>query len=147
MRITEQYFWSIIFSIFFLALIVPAIIIIESEMAVRSFAEFTIIEYILLTLASWRLMRLVTTDSITKWFREQFWDAKTMKGGVMLLKPESGPRRILAELFSCHWCFGVWAAAITVFAYMICAWAVYPVTFLAIAGALSLLQILVDRKE
>ncbi len=141
MRITDQYFWNFVFGLFFLALIVMGAVALDSETA-RDFATLTLADYALMTLASWRLIRLFVYDTVTKFVREQFYDAKEIKGGVMLEKPARGPRRTIADLLSCPWCFGVWTTAFTVFCYMAFPWAVYPVAFLALAAAASFLQTL-----
>ncbi len=141
MRITDQYLWNIVFSIFFTVLVVMGIIILDSE-ATRSWAELTLVDYFLMTFASWRLIRLFVYDAVTKFLREQFYDVTEVKGGVLLQKPVGGPRRTLADLFSCPWCFGVWTTALVVFCYMMFSWAIYPIAFLAVSAVASYLQIL-----
>lgn len=140
-RVTDQYFWNIIFTLFFITLVVMAIIILEEE-AYKTYDELTVVDFILVALASFRLIRLVVYDKITAFFREQFWDARTItKTKVELVKPESGPRRTIADLLSCPWCFGVWAAALVVFFYLLTPYAYFPVLFMAIAGAATFLQL------
>jgi len=95
-----------------------------------------------MTLASWRLIRLFVYDTVTKFVREQFLDPKEVKGVVILEKPAHGPRRTLADLFSCAWCLGIWTTALVVFFYMAFPWAMYPVVFLALSAAASFLQVL-----
>ena len=60
---------------------------------------------------------------------------------MVLEKPKSGPRRTLADLLSCPWCFGIWAAATVVFFYELTPYAYYPILMLAIAGAGTFLQL------
>ena len=141
MRVTDQYFWNFVFSLFFMALVVMGIVALDSDTA-RSFTSLTLVDYMLMSLASWRLIRLFIYDTVTKFVREQFYDATKVKGGIMLEKPTRGPRRTLADLFSCPWCFGVWATALGVFCYMSFSWAVFPVAFLALSAVASFLQIL-----
>lgn len=143
MRITDQYLWNIIFSLFFTVLVVLGIIILDSE-AYREWADLTLVDYFLMTFASWRLIRLFVYDAVTKFLREQFYDVEKVKGGTLLKKPEKGPRRTLADLFSCPWCFGVWATALIVFLYMMYAWAIYPVAFLAVSAVATYLQLLAN---
>ena len=142
-RITDQYFWNFVFSTFFVVLIVMGVIILDGE-AYRSFEELTPFDVIIMTLATWRLIRLFVYDAITKFFREQFWDAKKTKTGYVLEKPKSGARRTLADLFSCPWCFGAWAGALVVFLYMLTPLAQFPILFLAIAAVATFLQILTN---
>lgn len=142
-RITDQYFWNFVFAVFFLAVIFTAVIILETE-AYRSFDEITGIELVILSLATFRLTRLVVYDKITAFFREQFYDVVELKTTKRLEKPAKGPRRTLADLLSCPWCFGVWAAATVVFFYYLTPLALYPIYFLAIAGLGSTLQIVAN---
>lgn len=141
MRITDQYFWNIIFTIFFLTLVVMATIIVGGE-AYRTPESLVLADYVLMTMATWRLIRLFVYDAVTKWFREQFYNPVKTKDGVLLEKPATGPRRTLADLLSCPWCFGVWAGAVVVFFYLMSPWAFYPIVFLALSAAASFLQLL-----
>ena len=143
-RITDQYFWNIIFTIFYLALAVMGIIILQTEARLAP-NELTVFDFALLSLASFRLTRLFVYDMVTKWFREQFWDAKKTKNGYILEKPKSGPRRTLADLLSCPWCFGLWAASLVTFFYFLTPVAYLPVLVLAISGITTLLQLFSRR--
>ena len=140
MRITDQYFWNVVFSLFFLALVVMATIILDGE-AYKPYAELTFLDLALITLASFRLIRLFVYDLITAFFREQFWDAKVTKTKVELVKPERGPRRTIADLLSCPWCFGIWASAMVAFFYLLTPYAFFPVLFLALSGVATFLQL------
>ncbi len=142
-RITDQYFWNFVFSIFFLLLVVMGTIILETESRIL-FSNLTIVDYVLITLASWRLTRLFVCDIITRWFREQFWDVKKVGRGYQLEKPKVGPRRTLADLLDCPWCFGVWATASVTFFYLITPYAVFPVVILALSAVATFLQILTN---
>ena len=95
-RITEQYFWNVVFLIFFLILIFLASVILESESR-KPFDEISLSDFVLITLASWRLVRLVVYDKIFAFFREQFYDAIEDHGVAMLLcdaavQPQGGSR-------------------------------------------------------
>jgi small-conductance mechanosensitive channel len=141
MRITDQYFWNLIFLVFFIVLVFLATVILESA-ARMSYASLTLVDFALITLASWRIVRAVVYDKIFAFFREQFYDALEYKGTVTLTKPEGGPRRTLADLLSCPWCFGVWAAAMVTFFYLLTPYAIFPVLFLALSAVASFLQVL-----
>ena len=142
MRITDQYFWNIIFLIFFVVLVFMATVVLESE-AYKTFADLTLLDYTLIALASFRVIRLVVYDSIMAFFREQFYDPIVEKGGkVTLVKPEKGPRRTIADLITCPWCFGIWSAAMVSFFYLLTPYAFYPVLFLALSAVASFLQVL-----
>lgn len=142
-KITDQYFWNIVFIFFFGFLVVMAAIILETESRIP-LADLTSIDYILITLATWRLTRLFVYDAITKFFREQFWDLKKVGKGFELEKPKFGPRRTIADLMSCPWCFSTWAAAGVIFFYLLTPYAIYPVLILAISAVATALQILTN---
>ncbi|MCA9362861.1 DUF1360 domain-containing protein [Candidatus Kaiserbacteria bacterium] len=141
MRITDQYFWNFVFSIFFIVLIVMGAIILETEARI-ALVDLELVDYVLITLAAWRVTRLFVYDNITKFLREQFWDVKKVGRGLILEKPKVGPRRTLADLMSCPWCFGVWATAMVIFFYLITPYAVFPIMLLALSGVATFLQLL-----
>lgn len=141
MRITDQYFWNVVFLIFFIVLVFLGTVILESE-SVTPYSDLTLVDFTLITLASFRIVRLVVYDKIFAFFREQFYDATEYKGKIVLVKPESGPRRTLADLISCPWCFGVWATAMVSFFYLLTPYAFFPVLLLALSAVASFLQIL-----
>lgn len=139
-RITDQYFWNVVFLLFYLGLLTMGLIILESE-AYKSYTNLTFLDLALITLASFRFTRLFVYDGMTKFFREQFWDAKVVRTKVTLVKPTVGPRRTLADLMSCPWCFGVWATTSVVFFYLLTPLSYLPVLILAISGIVSVLQV------
>lgn len=139
-RITDQYFWNFVFTAFFLILVVMGSIILETESRIL-FTDLSLTDYVLITLASWRLTRLFVYDLITKFFREQFWDVVKVGRGHQLEKPKGGARRTLADLMDCPWCFGVWATAMVTFFYLITPYAVFPVVMLALSAVATFLQL------
>lgn len=142
-RITDQYFWNFVFSFFFLFLVVMGAIILETEARIP-WADLTLIDFTLMTLATWRLIRLFVYDHITKWLREQFYDVKKVGKGYTLEKPKFGVRRTIADLFTCPWCMGVWMAALVVFVYMLTPYAYYVAIFLSISVVATFLQLLTN---
>jgi len=146
MRITDQYFWNIIFLLFFFALIFLATIILESE-AYMSYDELGFVDFALITLASWRFVRAIVYDKIFAFFREQFYDAVQYKTKVVLAKPEGGPKRTLADLISSPWSFGVWAVAMVAFFYLLTPYAMFPVIILALAAVVSFLQTITNALD
>ena len=140
MRITDQYFWNFVFSLFFIALVVFAAIVLDS-VGYKTIEDLEVIDYVLMILASFRLIRLFVYDKITAFFREQFYDAEVSRKEVRLVKPESGPRRTVLELLICPWCFGIWATALVVFFYMLTPIFWYPILFLALSSVASALQV------
>ncbi len=143
-RITDQYIWNFIFTVFFLVLVVMGSIILQSE-ARMPYSALTPFDITIISLATYRLIRLFVYDAITKWFREQFYDAKMVRKQVVLYKPAAGPRRTLADLMSCPWCFGAWAAAMVTFFYLLTDYAVFPILLLAVAGVATFIQLLANQ--
>ncbi|MCA9358871.1 DUF1360 domain-containing protein [Candidatus Kaiserbacteria bacterium] len=141
LRITDQYFWNFVFSLFFIVLIVMGAIILETEARIP-LSDLELVDYVLITLATWRVVRLFVYDAITKFFREQFWDLKKVGRGYQLEKPKVGPRRTIADLLSCPWCIGVWASATVTFFYLVTPYAVFPTILLALSSVATFLQIL-----
>jgi Protein of unknown function (DUF1360) len=142
-RITDQYFWNVVFGLFFLLLAIMGAIILDTETRIP-FDKLTLTDFVLISLASWRLIRLFVYDTMTKWLREQFYDVKQVGKKYTLVKPATGPRRTMADLFSCPWCFGLWASASVTFFYLITPYAYFFVLFLALAAVASFLQILTN---
>lgn len=118
-------------------------VILEGE-AYKPFETLTLADYTLMVLASFRLVRLFVYDKITAFLREQFYDVTEGRHGPTLVKPEFGPRRTLADLLSCPWCFGIWASATVSFFYLLTPHAFYPVMLLAIGAVGSLIQVLAN---
>ena len=143
MRITDQYLWNIIFTLFFLCLVFMGAVILESE-SYKSYETLTVTDLVLMTLASFRFIRLMVYDKITAFFREQFYDVVEQKGKTLLVKPVGGPRRTLADLLTCPWCFGVWATATVVFFYLLTPYAFFPILFLALSAVATFLQLLTN---
>ncbi len=141
MRITDQYFWNVIFLFFFSALVFMGAVILDS-LAYKKFDTLAVTDYILIILASMRVVRLVIYDKIFAFFREQFYDVVEQKGKVLLVKPIDGPRRTLVDLLTCPWCFGVWSTAMVIFFYMLTPYAMYPILILALSSVVTFLQIL-----
>ncbi|MES2966846.1 MAG: DUF1360 domain-containing protein [Patescibacteria group bacterium] len=142
-RITDQYFWNFVFGLFFLLLVVMGAIILETETRIP-FADLTLVDYTLITLATWRVIRLFVYDAITKFIREQFYDVQKVGKSFRLVKPATGPRRTVADLLSCAWCFGVWSAAFVTFFYLLFPIFQYFAIFLAISAVATFLQILTN---
>ena len=69
---------------------------------------------------------------------------KKVGKGYTLEKPKTGPRRTLADLLSCPWCFGLWASASVTFFYLLSPYAFFFVLFLAIGAVASFLQVLTN---
>ena len=129
-----------VFGLFFIALVSMGVIILDSE-AHLAYTNLDFFDIAVISLASFRLVRLFVFDTMTKFFREQFYDAKVTKAGkVTLYKPARGPRRTMADLMGCSWCFGLWASALVIFFYLLTPMAYFPILILAISALANLGQ-------
>jgi len=137
---TNQYAWNIIFTLFFIVLVVAGIEVLNVH-SYRPLYSVSGADILLITLATYRLIRLFVYDKITAFFREQFFDVVEVEGVTILMKPEKGPRRTLGDLITCPWCFGIWASAMVIFFYFLTPYAFYPVLFLSIAAVATFLQL------
>lgn len=122
-------FYSILFSVFFLALIALSYVYLYD--AGRLVTKIPWTDLILLSLATFRLVRLFTYDHITAFLRE--W-VRTSKEGTFL--------GTVRDLLNCPWCTGVWFAFLAYVGYAVSRDAVMPIILiLAIAGLASFFQV------
>jgi hypothetical protein len=117
-----------------------AVIILQTESRI-AYASLTLTDFSLIALASFRVTRLFVYDGLTRFFREQFYDAKVVRNKVTLIKPLTGPRRTLADLISCPWCFGVWATSCVTFFYLLTPLAYIPTLVLALSSVATVFQL------
>jgi len=106
-------------------------------------------EFIILGLASLRLIRLFTYDQIMRVVRDLFVETKEFTredGEAMVLRTRyrNGGKRSLADLFACPWCMGVWVSFFVVFLYFLIPGMRYLVLILALAGVASGIQIIMN---
>lgn len=142
-RSIDQYIWNVVFTLLFVVLATVALAMLEDGGHI-GYGVLGFGDMLLLSLATFRLTRLFVYDAVTKFVRELFWDAEEMAGEVVFTKPLRGPRRTLADLFSCPWCFGIWAAAVLTFFYLYTPISFVPIAVLAIAGLGSFFQLLAN---
>lgn len=88
-------------------------------------------DFVLMTLAIFRLVRLVTYDSITAFIRDSFAGADP-----------SSLRGTLGTLINCPWCTGLWFSLVIVFFYFLTPASWYAILVLALAAVASFLQLL-----
>ncbi|MEZ4195044.1 MAG: DUF1360 domain-containing protein [Candidatus Paceibacterota bacterium] len=110
----------------------------ESRLVITDLGKLDIA---VIVLASWRLTRFFSSDSTTKFFREQFYDLKKTARTITLEKPATGPRRTVLDIILSPWSFGLGMTALVTFLYLISTYLFYPILLLALAGVVSLLQL------
>ncbi len=144
MRFTDQHLWNIVFSLLFLWMLVYGTLLLDLY-AVRALASLSLFELVLIALASFRLTRLFVYDTITAFFRDQFYDVRAKRNGAEVLeKPAAGPRRTLADLVSCPWCMGMWVTATVLFFYLLTPYTHFVIYLLALAAVVTPLQLLAN---
>lgn len=95
--------------------------------------EIPLFDVILISLATFRLVRLFTYDRVMLFFREYF------------SAHESSFVRVAGDLLNCPWCFGLWAGTFVVFFYFVMPMAWLVILILAISGVASFIQILINK--
>jgi hypothetical protein len=142
-KFTDQYFWNILFLSFFLFVVVMAAIILDTE-ARMSYADIGLLEGSLILLATWRTVRLLSVDSTTKFFREQFYDLKKTARTYSLEVPAKGPRRAFLELLLNPWNLSLGVGALLTFLYLLTSYMVYPLVILALSGLVAILELVTN---
>lgn len=153
-ELLNQHFWNIAF------LAISALVFIASMMffgpeASGALAGMTPFQFIVLSLATFRLTRLVVADHIMLWLRDacvNVNETTNSETGLLCIvreKPPKGIRLLFANLLGCPWCVGVWMAFLVIVMYMGVVLDVFPlgrviIYIFAIAGAASLVQTVVS---
>lgn len=137
----EQSIWNIFFSVIYLIL---AFVLYLSLAGTIAPAAIPLFDALLLALATFRLVRLFVYDTITQFVRDIFLDVHdgTEQGGELIReKPAAGPRRTLATLLGCPWCFSAWPALLLTWLYFYTPHAWFFILVLALSGVGAILQI------
>ena len=127
--------WNIFFTVLYPALLVGAVAVLhtvrgEVPQKISSF------DFILLSLAIFRLIRLLVYDRITQFIRDFFFE-KPISGEC----PNSGFKASVGHLFGCPWCMGVWEGLFVTFLYYLTPFAWLFVLVLAASGLASFMQV------
>jgi hypothetical protein len=83
--------------------------------------EISIVQFIILTLATYRLSRLIVEDTVTEPLRDAIWNR---------FNPSQG----IGYLITCYWCTSFWVASLLVLMFIIVP---VPTTAMALILALS----------
>lgn len=123
--------WSIFFSLFFVYLMYFGYRIVIVDGGVPQY--ISVWDATIMTLATFRLTRLVVYDSITKWLRDLFEDAETFTflGTIKIL-------------VNCPWCMGLWFALVVATAYFTSPFLWFFIFVLALGGTASFIQTLAN---
>lgn len=128
----EEHRWNAWYSLGFVVLIfvMAGFVWLVDERFPESIDLF---DFLLLSLATFRLVRLVVYDRVALFVREYFGHA------------ESGPKKVASDLLNCPWCFGMWAGAFVVFFYYVMPMAWFVILILAVSGVASFIQLITNK--
>lgn len=132
----DQGVWNAVASIGFLVVFVFAFISLTDTLGMSWLYTLGTFDVAIISLATFRLIRLVTFDKIFAFVRNWFMD-ETASGWV---KPAKGVRRLIAELIECIWCTGLWAALLATVLYLSSPMGYFFVLILAVAALGSFFQ-------
>lgn len=142
----DQSIWNFIFTVLFVAFfggLMYILYALHGELP----TSIPIFDFILVILATFRLIRLFVYDKILQFFRELFVRTEEVhtEQGVAYVERfeyEGGPLRTISELLGCPWCFGIWCGLMISFFYFLTPLAWFPILVLAISGLGTLLQLI-----
>lgn len=127
--VEEQHIWNFLYSVAFLVFVALLIQVLYKKLGGLP-TSIPFFDAVLITLATFRLIRLFVYDRITKWFRDLF------------VGFSKGPLKTMSDLLGCPWCIGVWAGVVVSFFYFLSPMAWFFIFVLAVAGVATLLQLL-----
>lgn len=150
----NQHFWNIAF-LAISALVFTVGMRFFGPEAAGALAGVTPFQFIVLSLAAFRMTRLLVADYIMLWLRDMCVNVKeetSPETGLLCVvreKPLKGARLLFANLLGCPWCVGVWMAFLVIVMYIGVVLDVFPmgrviIYIFAIAGAASLIQTIVS---
>jgi len=120
--------WNTAFGVFFLVIVLMGA---DWLYGTGRFAPYIPLgDFLLIALATFRLIRLVSYDIITAFIRDFLG---TYEKGTFL--------RPLGSLINCPWCSGLWFAFFVTFFYFASPFAWFVILILAIAGVASMFQL------
>jgi len=142
--VEDQNIWNVVASVIFVVALIFALIVIRQTQGGLP-TSVPLFDALLMTLAAFRITRLMVYDKITRFFREWFVQKQVEEINgtpVVVLTPVTqGMRGTIHDLLGCPWCVGIWSALVVVFCYFVFAWSWLVILVLAVAGLSSLVQI------
>ncbi|WP_045519718.1 DUF1360 domain-containing protein [Neobacillus niacini] len=109
-----------------------------------------LLNFIIVTLACFRLTRLFVFDKITEFLRAPFFDEieeENEEGTkeVYYLPKKTPIKKFIGELLSCYWCTGVWVSAALVIGYLFLPVIFVPIILVfAVAGLAAIVESLIQ---
>ncbi|MFS0865184.1 DUF1360 domain-containing protein [Fredinandcohnia sp. 179-A 10B2 NHS] len=111
----------------------------------------SLFDFLILSLASFRLTRLLVYDKITEFIRRPFHDIieEELPDGTIeeyIQIKGTGIRKWIGELLSCHWCTGVWSAGFLYVVYEYYFNLSEPLLFIfAVAGLAAIVESIISK--
>lgn len=108
-------------------------------------------EFLLISIAAFRLTRLIVFDTITTFIRKPFHEVIEEINDQGLVETYlhvkgTGIKFWIGELLSCYWCVGIWTAILLFFSYQAFPFVIGPIIIvLAIAGLAAIIESLVSN--
>lgn len=99
---------------------------------------FNVFDFVIISLAAFRLAHLLTYDKIFGFVRHFFLE-ESREGEA---RPTRIASRVVYEMLECLWCTGIWSALIVLTAYLLGVWGQFMVMVFAVAGAAAILQVI-----
>lgn len=130
--------WNIALTLFY-SLLLGGAILFFTVFTGRVPERISFFDFVLLALATFRIIRLLVYDRITQFLRDWFFETTTV--GVC---PKSGLKASIRHLFGCPWCMGVWVGFFVSFLYYLTPFAWFPILVLAVSGVGSFIQIVAN---
>ena len=111
----------------------------------------SVLDFILLSLASFRLTRLIVFDKITAFIRKPFFEETEEQNEngtweTYIVPKQSGIKGWIGKLLNCYWCTGMWMATLLVAcSYLWPFWSHLVIVILAVAGLAAIIESIVQR--
>jgi len=125
----EHYTWNLIFVLLFLALLAIIGLIIGPAERLKPIPVF---DFIVLSLAVFRLTHLFVYDDIMDFVRDHFKQFET------------GPGKTISNLLYCPWCTGMWIALLIGSLYFFSRGFLFAFSIIALAGIGTLIDLFAE---
>lgn len=113
--------------------------------------DITLMEFFVLSLASFRLTRLIVFDKITEFMRAPFFEETVEidnegKEEIYFVPKKGFIVGFVGELLSCYWCTGVWSSIGIYLFYFLWPTISIPILIvLALAGLSAIIETIVQK--
>lgn len=127
----SEYFWNFVYTIVFLSLnIIIATILIQQQQFIT---QLSIFDFVILSLAAYRLTRLLVYDKVLNFIRDRFVQSSSENGWI----------KSTQYFLTCPWCAGVWMSLFITSLYVFDDIGKFLAYILAISGVASFIHILI----